>query len=225
MFNCCLCAELRGKQDSEFYQRYQGVPPNRIITETENFVVIPSIGQIMEGYLLIVAKTHRASMGCLSNGEIKELKELMGRTRLLLTRTYGKPLFFEHGVVDGIESGGCGISHAHIHAVPLADEVDLLPVIQQSFTGCSIHSLAALTQKASHGRPYLFYEDQQGNRYLFDLHATTGIPSQYLRRAIASKLGSMEWDWRSFGRENKLLATLTKLRNKANNLLSPASSN
>lgn len=225
MFNCCLCAELRGEPDSEFYQRYQGVPPNRIVAETENFVVIPSIGQVVEGYLLIVAKVHHASMGCLSHGEIKELEDLMERTRHLLTRTYGRPLFFEHGVVDGIESGGCGITHAHIHAVPLTANIDLRPLIQQSFRGCSIQSLTVLTQKAFHHRPYLFYEDQQANRCLFDLYATTGIPSQYLRRAIASKLGSQEWDWRSFGRENKLLATLARLRNESNTLLSLASSN
>ncbi|MBA7682243.1 hypothetical protein ES703_90592 [subsurface metagenome] len=212
MAECCLCVELRGELDSEFCHRYQGVLPNRIITETENFVVVPSIGQIVEGYLLIVAKAHHPSMGCLSDSEIKELEDLMQRTRLLLTPTYGRPLFFEHGVVDGIESGGCGISHAHIHAVPLADEVDLLPLIQQSFRGCSIQSLTGLTQKALYDRPYLFYEDQQANRYLFDLHAANGIPSQYLRRAIASKLGSQEWDWRSFGQENKLLATLTTLK-------------
>ncbi|GAI58450.1 unnamed protein product, partial [marine sediment metagenome] len=100
MAECCLCMELKGELDSEFYHRYQGVPPNRIIAETENFVVLPSIGQIVEGYLLIVTKAHRGSMGCLSDVEIIELEGLMERTRFLLTRMYGRPLFFEHGVVD-----------------------------------------------------------------------------------------------------------------------------
>lgn len=44
---------------------------NTILEETKNFIVIPAVGSLTDGYILIVAKKHFHNMFELSN-EVKE---------------------------------------------------------------------------------------------------------------------------------------------------------
>lgn len=48
----------------------------RTIIETPNFRVFPTLGQITEGYVLIVPKEHHAAVGAFPNELFPELKDL-----------------------------------------------------------------------------------------------------------------------------------------------------
>ena len=210
MNKCGLCEEVIGNASSEFTRIYGKNPENRLILERDGFIAIPSIGQMVEGYLLIVTKQHYTSMGSLPVDDLNELNTIMEEVRGLLADTYGRPIFFEHGSMKDVNSGGCGIDHAHIHAVPLPDNTDVLPDIQEALEGVEIASLADLSERARQNKPYLFYENQKGIKYLFDVK---NIPCQYMRRILGKRLGCQEWDWRTYGREEKLISTLARLRN------------
>ena len=86
--------------------------------ESDNFVVFPSLGQIVEGYLLIAPKKHYIGVSGIPKELYPELEEVCKKVRNKLSEVYCVPLFFEHGPHKE-SKGGCCIDHAHIHAVPV----------------------------------------------------------------------------------------------------------
>src|SRR4051812_8153945 len=59
---CSFCAELVGSVVPEFVQVYPDLR-DRLVRETDNFVVIPSLGQLAAGHLLAIPKAHVHSFG------------------------------------------------------------------------------------------------------------------------------------------------------------------
>lgn len=203
---CCFCAELANKTTTDFFRIYQGNPYNRLIAQTDDFVILPTIGQLTEGYLLIVTKKHYPSMGHLTVRQLNELKELKQKISTIVSLVYGEPIFFEHGTAtEGV--GGCGVYHAHLHVVPVAESIDLLEG-SRFLKGYKIETLEPLIDKINSGKSYLFYEDQRAVKHIFD---GEGIPSQFFRQILAKKLGKINWDWRNFGKEEEMLSTLKNL--------------
>src|SRR3989344_6771630 len=98
---------------------------NRMLFETDNFVVFPTIGQIVEGYSLIASKLHYTGMGHIPLELHAELESVKNKVRKVLTDNYRNPLFFEHGPASRAKKGGCCIEHAHFHAVPV--NLDIVP--------------------------------------------------------------------------------------------------
>jgi hypothetical protein len=102
---------------------------------------------------------------------------------------------FEHGIrKDG--SGGCGVVHAHLHVLPLENDVvdRVRNRVVKDFTGALDADLPC------------FFEDVQNTSYLLFgrfshslvLVPSNGVPSQYLRRSIAEEAGFGRWDWREY---------------------------
>lgn len=204
--DCCFCLELLGNSNTDFFRIYQGNPSTRFIAQTKSFVIIPTIGQLIEGYLLIVTKKHYTSMGHLTAIQLNELEEVKQKISIVLSKTYGKPIFFEHGsAFEGI--GGCGVYHAHLHVVPVGETISLLDDLR-FLEGYKIETLGSLVDRINSGKSYLFYEDQKSVKYIFN---EDGIPSQFFRKILAKQLGKTSWDWRNFGREREVIFTLKKL--------------
>lgn len=208
---CGFCDEITGELEHNLFARlfedqtWQKV----IVKETDNFVVMPTIGAIVEGYLLILPRVHYLSMAHLPRCLYPELEALHDEIRAILTATYAqKPIFFEHGPMSCLLRGGCCADHAHLHAVPL--EVDLAPDIKTLYAERRIQFLIELRQQVQRSIPYLFYEDPNGKRYVFD--ALEAIP-QYLRQLVAKHTGLPErWDWRVSPGKAEILATIDRLR-------------
>jgi len=179
----------------------------RILRETENFVIFPSIGQIVEGYLLIMPKDHYLSTAHLPDAWYDELEHLCEETRQVLSSAYCPPIFFEHGPMSFQQTGGCCVDHAHIHAVPVS--LNLAQELRKHFTERRITNLNELKNQFVRGVAYLFFEDAKGNRYVYDAPL---VPSQYLRQLVASKIGLPErQDWRMYPGEEEMLNTLKTL--------------
>jgi diadenosine tetraphosphate (Ap4A) HIT family hydrolase len=205
---CDLCDELNGK-DCYFGTLYQQHMNNRIILSTPNFAVIPTIGQIAEGHVLILPFKHYTSIGSLPGEMILELELLVDFVKETIISSYGvEPIFFEHGTAcEGKENGGCGIYHMHLHAVPVKSGVNLQ--MSMALPLRRIDSFAELQGIISKGRSYLLYIDQANNKFVND--SNERIPSQYMRKKLAEALGSKDWDWRSYQREERLILTYNKL--------------
>lgn len=202
---CDFCDELAGGEQNAFRQRYGSEVRHRHIPISETYFLFPSLGQIAEGHVLLVPHSHVTSMAALTIAETEELEEVCGRVRRILKEVYGACIFFEHGVRRA-GSGGCGIQHAHMHAVPVQG-TGVLEVLGNSFQGSSISRLADVDGAVSQELSYLYFETCQGERYVF---GAPSMPSQYMRRVVCESLRKQNWDWRAVGYEPGLIATVNR---------------
>lgn len=213
---CEFCDEIAGGSRNNFSRRY-GSNADRIIFRTEHICVIPSLGQIAGGHLLIVPAQHVTSMADLSGDVSFEFAGVYENVRRILRDHYGECIFFEHGVrAEG--SGGCGIDHAHMHAVPVKG-TGVLDVLRKDFVGYRVGQVGNANDILSQEMSYLYFESSLGERYVFE---TPCIPSQYMRKLVCECLGKEEWDWRNAGYEPSLVATLRTLSSEFATVLSPS---
>ncbi len=198
--DCQFCTELKTRKVLFNGEIIEG---NRILYETENFFVFPSLGQIVEGYLLIAPKKHYLSIAQIPEELYPELVKIQKKVEEILTRNYSKPLFFEHGPLSETEKGGCCITHAHLHCVPA--NVNVLDYLKKHFKYIKISSYSDLNKQT----PYFFLE-QSENKFLFSLNEI--VPSQYIRQIIARGLNTPEkWNWKSYLGLSELKNTIKKL--------------
>lgn len=204
---CDFCEEFSSNEDNTFARLYRGFPRSRILFQSDNFAVVPSLGQIVEGYLLVLPKRHFRALGDMPGLLLNELVELCSFVGNDLEALYGTPIFFEHGTrAEGV--GGCGIYHAHLHVVPLSNVADPINVLKKGFHHTELASLCEIEELSADLPTYLFFRDSGARLYLFD---TGPLPSQYMRKLLADAIGGQEWNWRNAGREDRLLATIERL--------------
>ncbi|MFA6888382.1 MAG: HIT domain-containing protein [Candidatus Woesearchaeota archaeon] len=178
---------------------------NRTIYHTENFIVQPTLGPIKEGHVLIITKNHRLNIGDIPQSMHPELEEVIATVTTSLQRVYGsQSLFFEHGPTTQ-NRAGCCIDHAHIHAVPI--EGPLRTWIPKQAR--EIKELTALSKLYCNNIPYLFFQENNGTRYVIEL--TYEVQSQYIRRMIVQHAEGQP-DWRQNLNLPCVFATYEKMR-------------
>jgi diadenosine tetraphosphate (Ap4A) HIT family hydrolase len=189
----------------------ESAPWNKSLIETENFAVIPSLGALVEGWLLMVPKVHYISMGALPVDHRKEADDLEARLIPLLRGRYNKPVVaFEHGP-SAVEHGtGCGVDHAHLHLVPL--EVDLVS-LAAPFIDPNLHwywgDWQERTDAYQAGLDYLFVKDQISGGHLI---VAKDFGSQVFRKAIAAHLSMpAQFSWREYPMLHTLNRTIAGL--------------
>lgn len=186
-------------------------PEKYILFRSDNFFITPSVGSFVEGYLLICSKEHFIGMGNIPLNHFDELENLKESVRKVLSKYYIPPIFFEHGPVGKRKRGGCCIDHAHLHAVPL--KTSILEKISTHLDFRRIRNLTEVRAQFKREIPYLYYENQAGERYLTELFES--IPSQYFRKVVTVEIGKpKEWDWRVHPNPENFERTLEKLRGK-----------
>jgi diadenosine tetraphosphate (Ap4A) HIT family hydrolase len=202
--SCEFCDEFCGGTRNAFAARYRKDLAHRIVFETRNFKVLPTLGQIVPGYLLFISAQHYRTLGDLPIAQLRELDKLAKGICERLLSLYGDYLLFEHGS-RADSAGGCGIYHAHLHAVPFLRSNDPVQQLKKTFPYDEIPELPALKHLGP-DTSYLYYSDASGSQYVFHIEH---LPSQYVRRLLAQAIGSDNWDWRQCGREEGFLATLS----------------
>ncbi len=214
MSKCEFCLEFSGSQSNEISFFHSLFPHlrDRILFETSNFVVFPGLGQIVEGYLLIITKNHFPSMADLPQSIYSELSWVIDRTSEILKCEYGSDCIqFEHGASTYIQGGGCCIEHAHLHIAPL--DVDVSPyIVHRKTYECQNYPESA-RYLLRLGKPYLYVNLPRENDSESFLMDATDLPSQYMRQVIAKAKGKEdEWDWNIFLGEKELENCLDKLK-------------
>jgi diadenosine tetraphosphate (Ap4A) HIT family hydrolase len=204
--HCDFCDEFRGGHRNAFTSRYGQTADRNLLAGAGSFQIVPSLGQVVEGHLLILPVAHHCALAEMRDEELEELERLCHEVRLILRDVYGECVLFEHGVRTE-DAGGCGIDHAHMHAIPVAAD-GVLNTLKQEFSGRRIDSLQAIKQSLSDGLSYLVFEDASRGRYIFPVNK---LPSQYLRKLVAESIGKTEWNWRQCGHEPELISTLERL--------------
>ncbi len=184
---------------------------NEILFESENFAVMPSLGSLVEGWLLIVPKTHYLSIGQIANDMLyHELDELMKEVGDIVKSNYGNYIIFEHGPSEEKSVVGCGVDYAHIHIVPLS--IDLIKKCEEhnlDFIWNKVAGIASTSLLAKENLAYLFLSKFE------ESFIATGekFESQLFRKLIAESLGKEGmWDWKKYPFEENIQATLEKLK-------------
>jgi len=178
--NCRLCNIISG-------QRLFGIADQPFL-ESDNYIAIPSIGPLIEGWSMVIPKQHKLSlMHDYGNDEFLEFTTLAHKH---ISSIYGNTVMFEHGANSTGSLTGCGVDHAHFHIVPfehtLIDDIQANGMVWENNKANEIHDLCK-------NRDYLFYCDEINTKELLgSTHIFNNPTSQFFRNIIAKKIGKLE---------------------------------
>lgn len=173
-------------------------------------VVIPSVGALVPGWLLIVPRARVLSYAALSQS-IRN--ELFGLSHNLAERVsaLGTPMILEHGAGRPESAVGCGIDQAHLHVVPV--NFDLLEQV--------LKDDRVAWSSVPHSDPWASL-DAGDEYYLIATRdvAFVGIPqaceSQYFRRHIARGVGLGDrWDYKGWPNYGNVARTIREFERPA----------
>jgi diadenosine tetraphosphate (Ap4A) HIT family hydrolase len=195
--------ELEEPSHSLFAQMVGERLPSRIIYEDEHFVLMPPLGQFIEGGLLLLARSHLLSLACLPPDQLAHLERLLEAiSRALVARWGVPPLVFEHGPAPERTKGVCCVDHAHFNVFPA--RVHLHPHLAQRMN-LPLRALPELARLRRAEFGYLFVQENDGSRRVYD---GFNAPTQLVRRVLATQLGLAErWHWQDYPGIAELLAT------------------
>ena len=179
---------------------------NTIIEETNNFLILPSIGSLVDGYLLIVSKRHVNSMANLSENEKKEYEFLINKYRNLFKKIYNKsPIIFEHGSpILNSNMKASSVIHAHSHIVNhnFIDENSIIKKLKFK----EMNNLKFLSKDKN----YIMYINSENKYYITNDFKPI---SQILRKIIAKDLGYENmFDWKEYKFLENIYSTIKKVK-------------
>ena len=172
---------------------------NTPLYESESFVILPCIGPLVMGHVMVVSKTHKPNIGKMSTDSIKEYEKLRKHICNSLDIYKSNLLESEHGANKHNSSGAC-IVHTHIHWIPKwGRDIDILGY---SNVMCEVKRLLRLKEIDD---PYIFV---RGRSDIVRVYFADNAPSQAIRRSIAHKRGSQDWDWAVFPKYDLIRETV-----------------
>lgn len=182
-------------------------PRNEIIWESENFFLVPSVGQITEGYLLLCTKKHYLGMADIPSEQFIELEAALLKIQTLAAGIYGPSIVWEHGSAGCAKAvGGC-LNHAHFNIFP----INARKIIEKVSPEFKLKPIKNIPEIKNITGSYIFLKDSDEACYILTTDGVT--PSQYFRQLVARELGREEkWDWRNYVGESEFLETIKKLR-------------
>lgn len=187
-----------------------------VLYETDNFLVLPALGAIVSGYIMIISRAHVYSMAELSQNHLEELQSLLNCLRGVIMRGFKvQPIVFEHGSAPGcFDIAANSVNHAHFHVVPIGmSQEDAIIRDSCAIEIPNIHSICAYKEK-----PYFLYINDKDQFYLSQGKI---LESQYMRRWVANEAGiPLYWDWRKFEFIDNVAATVEHFLGQTQSVLS-----
>jgi len=202
MSDCCMCRNLISAHPSEVW--------NRPVLESEHFVVLPSLGSLVPGWVLVIPKQHYLCVGALPQSLFPEFQSVKEETVELITSQFGKSCIFEHGPSSAGSKVGCSVDHAHLHVVPFsADLARLTASFMPDGASWQPADVQTCIKAFDAGQNYLYFEQPAGTGFI-SVHPAFG--SQIFRKAIALQLGKPhEFDWRQYPNHSAIQTTVQAL--------------
>ncbi len=212
---CYICGEIAGKPTQDLISLLLGEAEyvRRVLAETENFAVVPSLGPVVPGHMLLCPRLHVCGMAALPPGLEAEHEFIRRRLIGELAMAFSAPVHcFEHGGAPDANRVLCSVGHAHVHFLPA--DVDVRSVLLASGRWVSVRTGLQALQCAVRGREYLYYVSPHGEaQVLVPLNGE--FESQYLRRVFADVLGCPEkWNWRADPRPEIVHETFSALHKR-----------
>ena len=187
--------------------------------ESTSFVALPTVGALVEGWLLVVPRMHALSYAQISDQGWCEAEDFLREVSHRVEAEYGPVAIFEHGPGTKQSPIGCGVDYAHFHVVPT--RVDLRARAVKNFPSVTWQPRPSLGCIKSYRDCRTGYWAIMQNEYSRDCWIGTtsaeNSPNQLFRRVLAdsNNVNSSEFDWRADPREDLILATVDRLTNTA----------
>lgn len=193
--DCELCKAI---QDSINNKEMASVF-NINLQESESFVVMPCIGPLFAGHVLIVSKGHYESLGSMPLKKIIEfesvLKSVLNRGNL-----YKNALVSEHGSYDKQKGGSC-IEHTHVHVIPKIGKLyRVLDSVLPKTNIITFKDIGELTE------PYIFNYNNIDNKFV--CYTAYNVESQMMRLAICNNLNRTDSHWALNDRKDLVIKTI-----------------
>ena len=184
------------------------------IFESRAFVALPTVGALVEGWLLVVPRIPALSFARLSPAQLSELGGFLDEIVPAIESAYGPVSVFEHGPAITNSSVGCGVDYAHLHLVPT--RCDLLGgarKIAPNVRWDQIKSFNEIQHCASLADGYWFLKQNYRSDLCYLGRCEYGNPtSQLFRRVIANYLGRPSvFDWKDALGESLIASTVENL--------------
>jgi diadenosine tetraphosphate (Ap4A) HIT family hydrolase len=184
------------------------IPPwNQVLFQTDNFVVVPTVGALVDGWLLIVTRESRICMGAIDDSLRRELEQVVTFFAEALQDCYGNVAMFEHGPSCFGLPVGCGVDHAHLHLLPAPGNLvnDVGRVSSVDLQWRLADGLGTATEYFKAGKAYLYVEQPIGRATISN---ASEAPSQLFRKVVAYQIGHPEkYDWQSNPMESNVIRT------------------
>jgi diadenosine tetraphosphate (Ap4A) HIT family hydrolase len=174
---CPFCASTLHGSTSRF---------DTVLASSPDARLLPALGMLVPGYLLITSREHLLSMAVLGADRLGEVLAWTTALTSALAPTFGDYLIFEHGSCAAGSGGAC-VDHAHMHLVPLAQE--LAPHLIASVRWQELTEYKDLSELRDGAYAYLGF----GGRHMVLPEPRLG--SQWIRRQIGELIHTDTWDW------------------------------
>lgn len=187
-------------------------PWDEVLFESENFVAVPTLGSLVEGWVLLVPRIHHLCIGAFSPQLMEEFQAFRATVQSALTSIYGNIVAFEHGPARTGHPAGCGVDHAHLHLVPWdgSFETTVCEHAPSIIAWAHSHGYGKLIERHRAGQTYLYYEEATGEAWS---GTSDAIPSQFFRKVIARATGQEAcYDWKLHNGLAAIESTIKRLK-------------
>ncbi|WP_339713820.1 HIT domain-containing protein [uncultured Kriegella sp.] len=194
---CCICSQIQGEQENDLISTLlnEKLYTRRIILENESFAVIPSLGAITPGHLIICPKKHIKSFAQLDEGLEVDYYEIKEKISTILRKAYESDIhYFEHGTARNSSKVFCTVDHAHMHIIPCNVFIDSF--LFKDFLWVKANNTISSLRNVVDNDEYIYYESPEEK--IFVAKSTNEeFESQYMRKVfrLALKQNS-DWNWR-----------------------------
>jgi diadenosine tetraphosphate (Ap4A) HIT family hydrolase len=174
-------------------------------------IAMPTVGMLTADHTLLLPRQHVTSCAALT---ARVRRNVLSTCHRLSTLVNSDLLLFEHGMLAAT-AGGCGISHAHLHAMTAPPGIPELPDESKRWISLPVDDpFEAAWRVGDPNGGYLLWGTVRadGTQLLFARPAPAHLPSQYLRQRLAVILTSDQWDWRLIDDGGALAAHASRLK-------------
>ena len=193
---------------------YKGIDTisQEILYESDHFFVMTTLGEFINGYLLIIPKKHVMSCAELDEKAMKDFLEVLDDILYILRITYKtkKFLVWENGTGNGgVGKAKDSIVHSHVHVAPSSLTAKKI----QLESGIPLKKISANEISNYTAHSYLLIKTKNGWRINDD--QSVYIPRQYVRQLIAEEYNLTEediWNWRTHPFVEKMHETYNQIK-------------
>lgn len=192
--DCGYCMYLKGK----------GKHMGRTVYYSKHFFVVPTLGEFIKGYLLIIPIRHVTSMAEFTEEELAEFKEVLADVTYMLQLTYGYKEFlvWENGTGrGGIGKAKNSVVHAHVHIAPSTLTANDI----KNLSGFKFKEISYENFSSFGNNSYLLIKKDDASWIIND-NPELYIPRQYVRQILAREynIEGEQWNWREYPFEERM---------------------
>lgn len=171
-----------------------------------DFVVVPSLGAVGVGHVLVVSREHVLCVGAADDVLRARLETLLDSLGRAMESRFGAVATFEHGPSSAGSAAGCGIDHLHVHLAPVDAQLDLagaVATLEPGLDWTAVSHLDALRDVHDERMDYVMLRQSARGTLLASGQT---IQSQLVRRALLP--GQPDYRWADNPRDAEVTATV-----------------